>query len=295
MLKTREFVVGDVGIVRVYDSSLLGETAQNLFPGFSRDEIRPYERWLRPPHFDPESGHVPLPVQSFVVEAKGQIVLVDTGIGNGKDRPLVAEMHMLATRYLDRLADLGVEPENVDYVLSTHLHPDHVGWNTRLSDGRWVPTFPNATHVVSRNEYEEQEREAAATPFVAARNVFEDSVRPLVEAGKVEFVEDSHELLDTFRFHPAPGHTLGHVRIELRSRGETAVFAGDVLHSPLQVPLCNWSSKYCTDHALANRSRRELLEFCVAENALLIPGHFEAPHAARIRDVGGTFLPDFAD
>lgn len=293
MLKAHEFVVGGVKIARLYDSSLIGETAQSLFPAFSREEVRPYEHWLGPTHFDAESGHVPLPVQTFVIEAHGKIILIDTCIGNHKDRPLVAEMHMLTTRYLDRLADLGLRPGDVDYVLSTHLHPDHVGWNTLLADGRWVPTFPNATYVISRNEFENQKRDAATTSFVAARNVFNDSVQPIVSAGQVEFVDDVHELLDVFRFRPAPGHTMGHVRIELRSRGETAVFAGDVLHSPLQIPIWNWSSKFCADHELANRSRRELLEFCVAEHALLIPGHFEAPHVARIKEMGGTFSPDF--
>jgi len=293
MLTYHDILVGEAKIARLYDSSLNGETAQSLFPMFAREEVRPHERWLCPTHFNADSGHVPLPVQTFVIEARGKIILIDTCIGNDKDRPLVADMHMLTTRYLDRLAELGLQPEDVDYVMCTHLHPDHVGWNTQLIDERWVPTFPNARYVISRTEYENQKRDAATTSFSAARNTFNDSIQPIVSAGMVEFVDGVHELLDDFTFRPAPGHTVGHVRIELRSCGDSAVFAGDVLHSPLQIPLWHWSSKYCADHELAKQSRRELLEFCVSENALLIPGHFEAPYFARVKEVDGIFLPDF--
>jgi glyoxylase-like metal-dependent hydrolase (beta-lactamase superfamily II) len=171
---------------------------------------------------------------------------------------------------------------------------DHVGWNTRLQDSRWVPTFPNARYVISRHEYEATRDEAAQPKTVEfIRNCFQDSVLPIVEAGKAVFVDGTHEMLDNFTLRPAPGHSPGNQRIELRSGGELAVFAGDIVHSAIQIPFWQWSSKACWDPTQSAQSRRELLEFCVEENALLIPGHFAAPHVARIRDDHGTFTANF--
>jgi glyoxylase-like metal-dependent hydrolase (beta-lactamase superfamily II) len=201
---------------------------------------------------------------------------------------------MLDTRYCQRLAELGVTPNDVHYVLCTHLHVDHVGWNTRLHNGRWVPTFPNARYVLSRTEYEAAKRAAlnpASPPL--SRQVFEDSIHPVVEAGKACLVDGVHELLDHLTLRPAPGHSPGHFRIELRSQGAVGVFAGDILHSPIQVPLWEWSTRVCWDKRMAAASRRELLEFCASENALLMPGHFQAPHVGRIKRAGGTFAIGF--
>ena len=235
-----------------------------------------------------------MPFSSWLFRLNGKTVLVDTCIGSDKDRAQYPEMHRLDTRYLDRLKQVGVSPEEVDYVLCSHLHVDHVGWNMRLVDGRWVPTFPNARHVISRTEYDAAKRFAFdpnSPPVMKA--LFEDSVLPIVESGQAVLVDDLHEFLDAIRLHPAPGHSPGHVRIELRSHGETGVFAGDLLHSPMQVPLWDWSTVQCWDKEMSSRSRRELLEFCCEKNALLIPGHFEAPYVGRIRPDGDTFRIKF--
>ena len=193
------------------------------------------------------------------------------------------------------LTAAGLTVEDVDYVLCTHLHLDHVGWNTRLEDGRWVPTFPNARYLMSRTEYEATERMAqspASPPFL--REVFEDSIFPVVAAGRADIVDDYHELLDSIVLRPAPGHSPGNVRIELRSQGEIGVFSGDILHSPIQVPFWRWSSVACWDKEMAANTRRELLQFCAAEHALLLSGHFEAPHVGRIKASGDTFAIDMA-
>ncbi len=201
---------------------------------------------------------------------------------------------MLNTRYLERLAEVGLTPDGIDYVLCTHLHVDHVGWNTRLENGRWVPTFPNARYVFSRTEYESAKKDALnPTPRPFSRQMFEDSIHPVVEAGKASLVDGVHELLDQLTLRPAPGHSRGHFRIELRSEGAVGVFAGDILHSPIQVPLWEWSTRVCWDKRMAAASRRELLEFCASEEALLLPGHFQAPHVGRIKRAGGTFAIDF--
>ena len=286
--------VGDVEIGRVFDSSLLGFTAQSWFPLFDRDAVRAHEHWLCPDHYDPETGRFPMPVHSWVLCVKGRNILIDTCMGNHKERPQFPEMHRLQNRYLERLAAVGLSPQDIDYVLCTHLHLDHVGWNTQLDNGRWVPTFPNARYIFSREEYEATKAEAldpSSAPYLKA--TFEDSISPVVEAGKVELYDGVYEILDCIALRPAPGHSPGHVRIELKSQDSVGVFCGDMLHSPIQVPFWQWSSVVCWDKEMSAASRRELLEYCVANNALLIPGHFEAPHVGRISHKQGNFSLSF--
>ncbi|WP_394834411.1 MBL fold metallo-hydrolase [Pendulispora rubella] len=288
--------IGAVEVCRVLDSTLVGETMQHWFPDFDRELVRPHEHWLCPTHYDPESGHFRMPVHSWVFKMHGKTFLIDTCNGNHKQRPGtgLAEFHMLDTKYLQRLADVGVRPDDVDFVLCTHLHVDHVGWNTMLENGRWVPTFRNARYIMSATEYEAAKAEAVdSTKPVFLRHVFEDSIHPIVEAGLSDLVEDNHEVMPGLRLRPAPGHSPGHVRIELRSTDQIGVFSGDLLHSPVQVPLWQWSSVVCWDRALSTKSRRELLDFCAAENAILLGGHFENPHVGRIRSVQDSFRIDF--
>ena len=154
--------IGAVEIDRVFDSYLLGETMQGWFPDFTIEAVEPHKSWLCPCHYDAESGRIPMPVHSWLLRIGKTNVLIDTCIGNHKQRPDKFEMHMLNTRYIERLKALGTSPEDIHYVLCTHLHLDHVGWNTVLENGRWVPTFPNAKYVFSRAEYEATKREAEA-------------------------------------------------------------------------------------------------------------------------------------
>ncbi|KKC23921.1 MBL fold metallo-hydrolase [Sphingomonas sp. SRS2] len=286
--------VGNVEIGRIFDSSLLGFTAQSWFPLFDREALRAHEHWLCPDHFDPETGRIPMPVHSWLLRVGGRNVLIDTCMGNDKERPQFPEMHRLQNRYLDRLAAVGLAPADIDYVLCTHLHVDHVGWNTCLENGRWVPTFPNARYIFSKVEYEATKAEALDPAKPAyLRATFEDSIHPVIEAGKVELYDGTYELLDCITLRPAPGHSEGHVRIELRSQDNLGIFCGDMVHSPLQIPLWEWSSVVCWDKAMSAKARHELLQYCVNENALLIPGHFEAPHVGRIREKQGKFSIDF--
>ncbi len=288
--------IGDIEIGRVLDSTLIGETMQHWFPDFDRELLRPHEHWLCPTHYNAETGHFRMPVHSYVFRVNGKTVLIDTCNGNHKSRPGFgfAELHMLDTSYLQRLASMGVRPEEVDYVLCTHLHVDHVGWNTRLEDGRWVPTFPNARYIFARTEYDATHLEAsnAQTPE-HLRNVFEDSIHPIVEAGLADLVDDNHDLLGCLLLRPAPGHSPGHVRIELRSRGELGIFSGDLLHSPVQVPFWQWSSVVCWDREMSAQTRRTLLEDCASLGAVLLSGHFEAPHVGHITEKAGAFAIDF--
>ncbi|WP_175777265.1 MBL fold metallo-hydrolase [Burkholderia anthina] len=288
--------LGNVEIIRLYDTTLLGETAQSWLPDFDRARVAEHEHWLAPTHYDPESGRIPMPVHSWIVRTGRHTVLIDSCIGNHKERPGLPEMHRLSTRYLDRMRALGIQPEEIDYVMCSHLHADHVGWNTQLVNGVWVPTFPNARYVISQVEHDHLVRairgEGPAGP-AWFRPMYNDSVLPVIEAGQATMFDDTYELDDTFLIRHAPGHSPGHVRIELTSQGSRGVFSGDMLHSPIQIPFWQWSSKVCDDRQLAAKSRFELLAHCVEHGALLLPGHFEAPHAGHIVDTAGTFGIEF--
>jgi glyoxylase-like metal-dependent hydrolase (beta-lactamase superfamily II) len=286
--------IGHVEIGRVLDSYVLAETAQGFFPDFEREALEPHEHWLCPTHYDRESGHIPLPVHSWLLRVGGKNVLIDTCMGNQKSRPGKPEMHMLNNRYLERMTELGVRPDEIDYVLCTHLHVDHVGWNTRLEHGRWVPTFPNARYVMSKAEYEATKSDAADSDGNAfLYQVFEDSIYPIVEAGKAVLIDGSQALLDGITLQAAPGHSPGHLCIELRSGGDLGFFVGDIVHSPIQVPFWKWSTRYCWNQAMAAQTRRQILEACAADNAVLIPCHFENPYVGRIKGSDDTFAIDF--
>ncbi|NQD91665.1 MBL fold metallo-hydrolase [Pseudomonas sp. CrR25] len=284
--------IGEVELIRLYDTSLLGETAQSWLPDFDREMVKPHECWLAPNHYDPESGRIFMPVHSWIVRTNKHTILIDSCIGNHKERPGLPEMHRLNTGYLERMKALGIQPEDIDFVMCSHLHADHTGWNTRLVNGTWVPTFPNAKYVISQIEHDHTE-ELARDPALGApawfAHMYNDSVLPIIEAGQATFFDDTYELDDMFLIRHAPGHSAGHVRIELTSKGQRGVFCGDMLHTPIQIPFWQWSSKVCEDRAMAARSRYELLAFCAENNALLLPGHFEAPYLGRIIDEAGSF------
>ena len=294
MLKQGIGKVGEIEIARVLDSYILGETMQAWFPDFDREAVRAHVHWLCPTHYNPETGHFAMPVHSWIFQVNGYNVLIDTCVGNDKPRPGLFEFHKLTTNYLGRLAEAGMRPEDIDYVLCTHLHVDHVGWNTKLEDGRWVPTFPNAKYVLSRVEYEAAKADAEnpKLPWFL-KQVFADSIYPLVETGKAVLVGGVHELLGALTLRPAHGHSAGHMRIELKSQGAQGVFVGDLLHSPVQVPFWKWSTRVCWNQKMAAESRRELLEYCAAEDVLLLPGHFAMPYVGRIRHDGDTFAIKF--
>lgn len=288
-------MIGDVRVTRVEEMVGPFVAPRDWFIDFDEAELAKHLPWLAPRYYDLASGRMISSVHTWVLRTPGRVILIDTCNGNHKSRPGWDAFHMLDTPYLERLRAAGVAPEEVDVVLCTHLHVDHVGWNTRLEDGRWVPTFPNARYLMSRADhdyYAEAARDPATMEVV--RNTYNDSVLPVVEAGLAVMVDGAEELAHGLRLAPAPGHTPGQVRLDLASGGRRAVFCGDVLHHPLQVPLWRWRTRVCTDPDQARDTRRDLLADCAEHNTLLLPAHFPGPHGAHITARGDEFEISFA-
>lgn len=228
---------------------------------------------------DTEQRRVCMRTHLWVVEINGLTVVVDTGIGNDKERPFSALFDRLDNPVLERLNAAGFSTEQVDYVLTTHLHVDHVGWNTHWKDGRWQPVFENATYVFGQREldfFATQEGEPR-------RMVFDDSVKPIIDAGQARVVPDvACEVAEGIRFLPTPGHSIGHMAIEMVSQGQTALFTGDVMHSPLQVYRPAWNSTFCRSQDEARASRSWLLDHAARTESIVFPAHFPEGSAGRI-------------
>ena len=254
--------IGDYTITRIEE--MMPMIALNiLLPDLTPEFLEGHEDWLAPDHYDPETGLDPLSIHSWLLRTKHHSILVDACVGNHKPRVSdeQAEFADLETPYLERLRAAGATPEDIDIVMCTHLHVDHVGWNTRLDNGRWVPTFPNAKYLFSRTDYDcwNVDNGAGVDPSVNA-GPFQVSVLPIVEAGQAELIEDSHEIEDDVVVHPRPGHTPGHVNLHIGTGGSCAIFNGDIMHHPIQAYQPIWSSCFCELHEMARQTRHELLE-----------------------------------
>jgi glyoxylase-like metal-dependent hydrolase (beta-lactamase superfamily II) len=268
-----------------------------FFPLSTQEELAENLDWLAPGHYDPQTGRVLLSMHSWLLDTGKHKILIDGCVGNGKNRPGRPDWCNLDTPFLDRLAAAGATPDDIDYVLCTHLHADHIGWNTRMIGGRWVPTFPRAKYVFSRREHEFWEARLAADAHAPGPHLiaYQDSVLPVVEAGQAMIVDDHAELADCLTLEPAPGHTPGHVAIWLKSNDERAVLTGDILHSPIQVKYPAWSCFGCIDPVQSAATRKQVLESTCEHRALLLPGHFMPPHAAYVDDAAGGFALRFAE
>ena len=271
------YKLGELEIHRAIESEVPIFDTFTFFPDATREVVEANKDWLMPRYIDPKTIEVILCIQSYVIKTSHHTILVDTCVGNHKSRPARPSWHMQNSPFIEELASVGVHPEEVDFVLCTHLHVDHVGWNTKLLDGRWVPTFPNAKYIFSRNEFELWAARYEKGETVPVPLVYEDSVLPIVEAGQAIIVEDTHQIDDGMWLEPAPGHTPGHVMLNLKSGEETALMSGDVIHHPLQLIRPEWSSRACVDPHLSAVSRTKMLERVADTNTLLCPAHFGSP------------------
>lgn len=287
----QSIVLGDVEVIRVVEWHQPFVPASGMFPDVAAEVWKDNEDWLAPDHWEPESDRAVLALQTWVLRSAGRTVLVDTGVGNGRERPGMPPFHRREGDFLGRLARAGVRPQDVDVVVNTHLHVDHVGWNTVDADGEWVPTFPNAQYLLPAaddfhygpdNAYANGEREDD-------RLIYEDSIAPVHRAGQTVLWDGSHRIDEHLTLEPAPGHTPGSSVLRLASGSDRAVFVGDLLHSPVQLlqPCCNSSA--CLDPEQAVASRRRILGRAADERELLVPAHFGGAGALEVRRDGDGF------
>jgi glyoxylase-like metal-dependent hydrolase (beta-lactamase superfamily II) len=240
------------------------------------------------PHFMDEHGNLIMSVHALIVDTGNRRILVDTCIGNDKERNIPAWSN-LQTSFLQDLADSGYPRESIDTVLCTHLHVDHVGWNTMLVDGEWRPTFPNARYLIASKEWHYWDANDDESKFGP---VLTDSVRPVFEAGLVDLVQEDELLCPEVQLWPTPGHTPGHVSVRISSQGEQALITGDCIHHPVQMTKTNWCSSADFDQLQGQRTRESLLERYVDEDILIIGTHFATPSAGYVRHLpqGGYWL-----
>jgi glyoxylase-like metal-dependent hydrolase (beta-lactamase superfamily II) len=248
-----------------------------LLPDATPEAVERHRDWLAP-HFLDDQGRFLQSIHAFLVQAPGFTALVDTCVGNDKDRGGRAPFHMMRTRFLDDLGAAGCSPEAVDLVVCTHLHVDHVGWNTRLDGGCWVPTFPRARHLFARREWEHWSAEDAPD----TRRIVADSVQPILDAGLADLVDVDHRVSSEMWLEPTPGHTPGHVSVRLRSGGAEAVITGDLMHCPVQVAEPQWGSHFDTDVEQARKTRRSFCERYADTDVTVLGTHFHHPTAGRI-------------
>jgi glyoxylase-like metal-dependent hydrolase (beta-lactamase superfamily II) len=288
--------LGDARIHRIEEWSGLFMTAQTLFAGFDGADYARVRSKIPPAYLDLDTDSLLACLQSFVIEHNGKRILVDTGAGNDKDRPGIPLFARLQTPFLKTMEAAGFPRESIDMVICTHLHVDHVGWNTMLAGERWVPTFPNAKYVFTDPDAqywnpENRTRVAGKLGDAVNAGFFEDSVKPILDSGLATVVRGSVELMEGLRLDPAPGHTPGSQTILLESRGQRALFAGDIVHHPLQVYCPEWNSIFCEDAEQARATRRAVLARAAHEEAVLIPAHFAGNHMVRVAQTDAGFAP----
>ncbi len=288
-MKTRH--CGACEIASVEESTVPFRVPKDIFPDATEEIVARNRDWMVPHYMDAASGKLLFAFQSFVVKTPRLNILVDACVGNDKDRPGRPNWHRQSFPWMANLNAAGYRPEDIDIVMCTHLHIDHVGWNTQLKDGRWVPTFPNARYVFSKTEYDHWQTMLGKSEV--GDNVFNDSVLPVVEAGRADLVRDDHEIDHGIVLEPTPGHTPGHVALNLASEGDRALFTGDLFHHPLQIYEPDLSSTVCTDQDLSRQSRYDFCNKYADSDALIVPAHFTGTGCGRIRSDGGGWRFDF--
>jgi glyoxylase-like metal-dependent hydrolase (beta-lactamase superfamily II) len=283
------FSAGDLTIQRIVEQETTFLPALDMLPGLTSEVLAENRAWMgQAGAIDPQDTLI-LAFQSYVVKTPHHTILIDSCIGNDKPRPARPKWHMKTDdTYLRALSAAGLGVGDIDFVMCTHLHVDHVGWNTRLDNGRWVPTFPNARYVFGKGEFDywtAQHAKAEVPPFA-------DSVLPVVEAKRAEIVSNDHQIADHVRLLPTPGHTPGHVAFTFGRGKDEAVFSGDLMHSPLQARYPELSAKFDVDQTQAATTRRSFLERYCDTDTLCCTAHFPSPSAGKIRRWGNGFRCD---
>ena len=270
-----DWKIGNVSITKIVeeDTPVPGKF---MLPDATAEKVKEIP-WLSPNFITPE-GWLKMSIHALIIESHGKKIMVDTCLGNDKERKLRAWSHRDGP-FLDDIAAAGHPRESIDYIICTHLHVDHVGWNTMLVDGKWVPTFPNARYLFGRKEWEAWQKEGDSDHYGP---VLEDSVQPIIDAGLADLVEWDHKVNDEVWLEPTPGHTPGHVSVRISSGGEDAVITGDMTHHPCQLARPEWSCSADFDAPRAIQTRLDFYDKYAETSMLVIGTHFSPPTAGHI-------------
>ncbi len=286
-IKSKTYKVGDVEVTRISESILDSFTSASLLPDWN--SLTDRQKMILSGSM--EAKPALLSTHTWLVKTKKHTILVDTGAGNDKKRPFTPYFDHLYLPYLEKLSNAGIKPGDVDYVLMTHLHVDHVGWNTRLSNGEWVPTFPNAKYIFSKEEYEYYKDPANHNDRNKTSVIIQkDSILPIIEAGLAEMIHiDGSEFIDGLSFKPTPGHSINHSSITLSSCGKKALFSGDIFHTPIQVSYPKLNSIFDVFTDQARSSRLWGVEYALKQHAIVFSSHFPESSAGLVVRRGENF------
>jgi glyoxylase-like metal-dependent hydrolase (beta-lactamase superfamily II) len=276
--------IGDVKITRIIESEAAWPGTW-LLPDATPDRIakeRQGKDWLSA--FTDEKGKLRMSIHALVIESKGKRIIVDTCIGNDKVRSNPA-WSKLQLPFMSDLKNAGYTPDQIDNVVCTHLHVDHVGWNTKMVEGKWVPTFDNAQYIIGGTEWDYWSKFEGAD----MRDPVEDSVRPVVDRGKAKLVESNHKITDEVWLEPTPGHTPGHHSVRISSKGQEAVITGDLMHHPVQCAYPEWDDGFDSDGPMAKKTRRAFCEKYADGNVVVFGTHFATPSCGKIEKSGDAF------
>jgi glyoxylase-like metal-dependent hydrolase (beta-lactamase superfamily II) len=277
----KKWRVGDVTITRIIEVGAVVMDPDWLL-AYEPGSIERND-WLKPNYVSADNQLL-VNIQAFVIEADGLTILVDPCIGNHKERE--SEMfNMLDSNFLGDMATAGFPPSSIDIVLCTHLHTDHVGWNTQLVDGTWVPTFPQARYLFSKVEHDY----AAVDTGLMSEATYADSVKPIVDAGLAELVDFDHRISKSISLEPSIGHTPGHCSIRISDGGQEAIITGDMIHHPLQASETQICSTFCWDEEQARATRRTYLDRCAKDGTMMLGTHFADPVGVRVFADGNAY------
>ena len=277
----QSFAVGDLRLTKVVDS-LEPTSPRFLYVDKGKEDFDPYLEWLQP-FFVDAGKRLLLSIHAFIIRTTHHTILIDTCIGNDKQNLAFPQWNARHGLFLRDLAAAGCAPESVDYVFCTHMHLDHTGWNTRLQDGRWTPTFPNATYLFNKREWEHWQDD----PNPPDQAVVRQNILPIIEAGRAEWVDNAWGIDDEVTLIPTPGHTPGHCSVRLRSNGREAIITGDMMVNPVQIAEPQWSQQADVDKALAVETRTQFVNRHCDTDTLILGTHFNTPTGVYIVSKGG--------
>lgn len=279
--------IGDITIERIVEMEIPFMRSEEMFPAAPIELLQQHRHWLEPKAMCPQSGKIIISIQTYIIKTPQHTILVDTCIGCDKTNHYFPEWHQRNDHsWYHKLLASGIRPEQVDYVFCTHLHGDHCGWNTRLVDGRWVPTFPYAKYIIAEKEI--SHAESAGAP------AYQESVLPVIESGQVIQAATDYALNDNVWLEPTPGHTPGHVAVHLQSKGERAVLCGDLIHSPIQCLYPHWHYWIDADPVLAVQTRQKFLAAQCENRSLVLTAHFPSPSIGFVEAQGDAFQFKFS-